>query len=255
MRTQRYFMLLILMLLMVSGCAAQADDRRNVITISAAASMKDSLEEIQEEFYNVHPDISLVFNYGSSGALKRQIEQGAPVDAFLSASKKHFVDLLEEEYIFTTNKNAFASNAIVMVTHKNSEFNRLNELLQNGKRIALAIPETTPAGKYAQEALENMGAWESMQSRIVFGKDVRHVLTLVEQQSVDGGLVYQSDAVSSQKVKVIKKLDASLYSPIGYYAGVVKKSENRAQAELFTEFLHQKISQDILVANGFLYPK
>jgi molybdate transport system substrate-binding protein len=239
-----------ILLHLLCGCVP----KQEAVTISAAASLKDSLEEIREMFEEKFPGPKIVFNYGGSGMLSRQIEQGAPVDAFLSASSEHMKALVEKELVWERDNQdtPLILNTLVIVSHKEGFHKNVNDVLNNKGRIAIATPETTPAGKYTKEALQKSGLWDVVQNRLVYGKDVRHVLTLVEQQSVVAGFVYGSDAISSQSVEVIGQVDTSLHTPIEYFAAVVRESEKQERASQFVDFLFFPKSQEVFARHGFL---
>jgi molybdate transport system substrate-binding protein len=239
-----------ILLLLLCGCVP----KQEAVTISAAASLKDSLEEIREMFEEKFPGPKVVFNYGGSGMLSRQIEQGAPVDAFLSASSEHMKALVEKELVWEREyqDTPLILNTLVIVSHKEGFHKNINEVLKNKGRIAIATPETTPSGKYTKEALQKSGLWDEVQNRLVYGKDVRHVLTLVEQQSVLAGFVYASDAVSSPSVQVIGQVDTSLHTPIEYFVAVVRESEKQERASQFVDFLFLPQSQEVFARHGFI---
>ncbi|TDL31399.1 molybdate ABC transporter substrate-binding protein [Jeotgalibacillus sp. S-D1] len=241
--------LLFLLLVLLTGCSPPQQDGT---VISTAASLKESMEEIKVIYENEYPNQRLIFNYGGSGSLRRQIEQGAPADVFLSASKEHAQSLAKEDLIELHSDKVFLRNSLVVIGSKDHTYKSLEHMIREGGRIAIAIPETTPAGRYAKQALEHEGMWDEAEDRLVYGKDVSHVLTLVEQQNVAAGFVYQSDAIKSSRVKIIEQLDASLHDPIEYYAGIVKKSSTSREAEQFIQFLYRDDIQSIMEEHGFL---
>ncbi|KMY50432.1 molybdate ABC transporter substrate-binding protein [Peribacillus loiseleuriae] len=240
----------IILLLFISGCKEKQE--KVELTISAAASLKDSMDAIQAQFEKEHPNISLTFNYGGSGMLQKQIEQGAPVDVFLSAAEQNYQALEEENMLIPEMGGPFTKNALVVIAPTNKKYASFNDLIEKGDKIAIGIPETVPAGAYAKETLQKIGKWEEIQDKLVLAKDVRQVLTLVEQQNVSGGIVYQSDAASSVKLNIIEKIDPSLHSEIQYYGGVVANRSNSKEASLFIDFLHNSAIQKIFVENGFI---
>ncbi|WP_059105636.1 molybdate ABC transporter substrate-binding protein [Shouchella shacheensis] len=242
--------ILLLTTFLLSGCRTQAEEAEVELVVSAAASLKESMEEVEQEFSRQHPEIRLIFNYGGSGGLRRQIEQRAPVDLFLSASKQHYEELVQKGLLLES-EGAFIHNALVAVAHHDSELGEKHVAWSEAGRMAVATPEIAPAGRYTEQVLTSLGLWDTLQDQLVFGKDVRHVLTMVEQQGVEIGFVYQSDMEHAQQVELIHEFDSSLHEPIGYFAGVLESSEHQAEAILFEQFLREPEVQAIFRDHGF----
>lgn len=246
-------------ILLLQGCSgggpqAEQNEEQTELTISAAASLQDALTEVQKSFANEHPDISLAFNYGGSGTLKQQIERGGPADIFLSASASHYNDLEEENKMVEAEDPAFAENTLVAVVPEDSAAEELQSVLDGSGRIAMATPEAAPAGRYTREALTSMEEWEHVQERMVFAKDVRHALTLVERSNAAVGFVYASDARGAG-VRVLEEIDPSLYSAIHYYGGAVAGNGNEEESREFMKYLQSSEAQDILRSYGFSDPE
>ncbi|ELK43716.1 molybdenum ABC transporter substrate-binding protein precursor [Brevibacillus agri BAB-2500] len=159
---------------------AQQQAPQAELMVSAAASLTDALNELKTSFEAENPGTTLTFNFGSSGKLATQIAQGAPSDVFLSASQKDMDGLDEKQLIVKDTRQDFTGNALVLVAGKDStlaisSFEELNK--PEIKHIAVGEPETVPAGRYAKESLETLKLWDSLSGRMVFGSDVRQVLT------------------------------------------------------------------------------
>lgn len=253
------------LVLMVSlaGCGAttqNADQAKNSapaaqkeITISAAASLKDSLTEIQKLYTQQNPGIKLTFNFEASGTLQKQIEQGAPVDLFISAGKSQ-VDALESKNLTTKESRVnLLNNTLVLVVGKdNTKITAIQDLAKSDvKQISIGTPESVPAGKYAKESLTNLKLWDALQSKMVLAKDVTQVLNYVETGNVDAGFVYASDAKGSTKVKVVATAPADSHSAITYPAAIVTSTKNKAEAEAFLKYLQGSEAQQIFVKYGF----
>ncbi|MEH7234669.1 molybdate ABC transporter substrate-binding protein [Bacillus sp. JJ1562] len=243
------------MFFVVVACSAddQAKTTEKVeLTISAAASLQDALVTIQKGFEEEYPNIKLVFNFGGSGTLQQQISQGAPADLFFSAAMDKFESLVNEGLIDKEDGIQLLGNEIVLVVPKDAENGITSfEELSNATRISIGTPESVPAGKYAKEALEKMNIWTAIEEKIVFAKDVRQVLTYVETNNVDAGIVYKTDAVSIEKVQIIATADADTHSPIIYPLGVIKESKHREEALKFYEYLQNESSINIFEEYGF----
>jgi molybdate transport system substrate-binding protein len=241
------FILLLSFVFLLSACSP--DSEKVELTISAAASLKDSLEEIKVQFETEHPGMSLSFNFGSSGSLRKQIDQGAPIDVFLSASEKDYLALADSGAV-SAGERLF-SNSLVLVVGKEIQAAGLNDVMESDLKLAIGTPETVPAGFYAKEALENMGLWEETASRTVYAKDVRHVMTLLEHGAADAGIVYESDAMAVQDSRIIHRFEADTHSPILYWGGIVEAGEQHEESKLFLEFLQKEKALKIFKRYGF----
>lgn len=233
---------------------AAAPVENAALTISAAASLTDALQEIKQAYEAANPSISLNFNFGASGALQQQIEQGAPADLFLSASSKNLKALVEGGFIAEDQQKKLLANELVIVTGADSKVQvaAIADLSQDtlGK-IAIGIPESVPAGNYAMEALTNAKLWDSLQSKLVQAKDVRQVLQYVETGNVDAGFVYRTDALTSDKVTIAAAVDPATYTPIVYPIGIVKETKHQSEAEAFYAYLQTADAMNVFTKYGF----
>ncbi|MFC5651007.1 molybdate ABC transporter substrate-binding protein [Paenibacillus solisilvae] len=248
-------LLLMLAVLAAPLQPAVAAKAQTEILVSAAASLKDSLNEIEKVFEKEHPNINLTFNYGSSGTLQKQIEQGAPSDLFFSAGKKQMDALVKQGLI--SNSKTILNNELVMIVPSDSKrtFTTVRELNDKSiKKIAIGQPESVPAGQYAKETLITRKVWDQLQSKLVYAKDVRQVLTYVETGNVDAGFVYKTDALTSKKVKIAIKIIPGVHTPIVYPAGIVKESKHSVEANAFFTFLQSKEASSVFKKYGFKLP-
>lgn len=228
------------------------------LTLSAAASLTDALKDIQKIYESKKPNVRLNFNFGASGALQRQIEQGAPADLFLSASSKNMKALVDQQLIDPGKQQILLHNELVVVIPADGKtaMENITDLTKDEiNKVAIGIPESVPAGSYAKEALMNARLWEAVQSKTVQGKDVRQVLQYVETGNADAGFVYKTDALTSRKVKIAFAADPRTYSPIAYPVGIVKATKHMQEAEDFYAYLQSKEALDIFVKYGFSVPK
>jgi molybdate transport system substrate-binding protein len=238
-----------------TGFAARPTPRQANLTISAAISMKDSLDEVQRDFTAANPSIIAACNYGASGTLQQQIEQGAPVDVYLSASPKQ-MDALEKKGLLLpgTRKNLLR-NEVVLIVPKDSRFrvSSFQDLARpDVKQIALGEPTTVPAGEYAKEVLTYLGIYGVVKPKAVLAKDVRQVLTYVETGNVDAGVVYSTDAASSSKVKAVATAPEKSHTPVVYPMAVIKNSKEPAAARAFEDFLFGAQARAIFQKCGFI---
>ncbi|MFL6555199.1 MAG: molybdate ABC transporter substrate-binding protein [Bacillus sp. (in: firmicutes)] len=224
------------------------------ITISAAASLNDALKEIKTHFEKTNQQISLLYNFGGSGALKQQIVQGAPVEMFISASKDQFNELAKKDLIDSKHQMDLLSNQLVLITNKQqpASIDNFTDLQKKAiKKIAIGTPETVPAGMYAKQTLQSLGIWDGLQAEIIQTKDVRQVLTYVETNSVDAGIVYMTDIKVSKKVKVVAVAEEQSHDPIIYSAGIIKSSAHKKEVSLFYDYLHSPTARNIFEKYGF----
>ncbi|MGM1050268.1 MAG: molybdate ABC transporter substrate-binding protein [Bacillota bacterium] len=227
------------------------------LTISAAASMTDALMEIQKTYESKNQNIKLNFNFGASGALQQQIEQGAPADLFLSASVKNMTALVEKQLIDANQQANLLNNELVVVVPvdgKTSIENIADLTKPEVKNVAIGIPESVPAGNYAKEALTNAKLWDGLQAKSVQAKDVRQVLQYVETGNADAGFVYKTDALTSDKVKVAFAVDPNTYDTIQYPIGIIKATKNNKEAENFYTYLQSQEALDVFTKYGFKVP-
>jgi molybdate transport system substrate-binding protein len=228
-------------------CQAQT-----TLTVSAAASLKDALVETETAYKQGHGKIAFANNFGSSGTLAAQIDQGAPVDVFISAAAKPMDDLAAKGLIVAGTRRNLLRNTLVLIVPLDSKLHDFQGLTDKSIRvIALGDPASVPAGQYGKQTLLSLHLWDQLNSKLVLGKDVRQVLTYVETGNADAGLVYATDAQASGKVRVVATAPESTHDPIVYPSAVVKGSHNEEASRRFIEFLRSSIAQAIFVKRGF----
>lgn len=263
------WLFVLLVILTAAGCSqiSQTTSNNNAedvkpaetveLLISSAASLTDSLNEIQAAYEKEHNHIKLSFNFGASGALQQQIEQGAPVDLFLSAGKKQMTALIDKQLIDSNQQMNLLTNELVMIVPSDSSLviNTMEDIIQSGvNNIAIGEPETVPVGTYTKDSLTSYNLWDAVQPKAVFAKDVRQVLSYVETGNTEIGFVYKTDALTSQKVTVALAADPSTHKPIEYPIGIIKASKHAKEAEEFYNYLQSKAAQDIFLKYGFKLP-
>jgi molybdate transport system substrate-binding protein len=226
------------------------------LLVSAAASLKDVMEQIRPIYQQSKPNINIKYNFGASGALLQQIQQGAPVDVFISAGKKQMDALEQSGQLLAGTRAVLAKNRLVLVVPKNvtginSFYNLKNP---NIKKIAIGEPRSVPAGQYAEQVLQKLGIYQQIKPKFVYANNVRQVLAAVESGNADAGLVYVTDAKISDKVKVVVAADEKYHSPIVYPLAVLKRSKNVNAAKDFVQFLLSDRAKDVLKKYGFILP-
>jgi molybdate transport system substrate-binding protein len=220
----------------------------STILVAAAASLQKSLQEITPLYTKANPRQTVNYNFAASGALQQQIEQGAPVDVFISAADKQMNALQAKGLLVTATQTELLTNQLVLVVSKRSSVSLTNfqQLIKpEVKRISIGEPRSVPAGQYATEVLKNLGILEQVKSKFVLGNNVRSVLTAVETGDVDAGIVYITDAKSSDKITILATADEKLHSPIRYPIAVLKSSKSLAGASQYVEFLQSKSAKTI----------
>ncbi len=258
-RTKRIVSLLLIFVVLFSLSTVNAFAKSTTkysITISAAASLANAMTDIAKLYEKKYPNVELSFNYGSSGALQKQIEQGSPVDVFLSAATKQMDALKNEGLLYNSTIKTLLYNDIVLIVPKGSTLSIVNfgSLCNNNvKVIALGEPTTVPAGQYAEETLKYYGYLDIVKAKAVYGKDVTEVLTWVAGGNADAGVVYKTDALSSDKVEIISTASLASHTKVEYPGAVIKGSKHPKVANTFLKFLTTKEAKAVFDAYGFRY--
>ena len=223
------------------------------LTISAAISLTNAMQEIKSLYQSSNPNVNITYNFGASGALQQQIEQGAPVDVFFSAAAKQMDALQKKNLLLPETRSNILNNRLVLVVPRNAPtLTNFKDLTSSQiKRIAIGEPKSVPAGQYAQELLTNLKIFDSIKSKIVYGNNVRQVLTYVETGNVDAGIVYLTDAKESKSVRVGATAQENLHSPIVYPVAVVRDSKNITAAREFVQFLSSTQARTVFEKYGF----
>lgn len=248
--------LLTSLLVLLSGCSTTPEQgvTKVEINISAAASLKEALAEIQTQYGKESQDI-LQFNFGGSGALQKQIEEGAPCDLFISAAKSNMDTLEEGGFILTDSRKDLLGNHLVLIASKEmSEKILSSEFLTSAdvKSIAIGTPESVPAGKYAKQTLTNLGLWDKLQDKIILAKDVKQVLEYVETGNVDCGFVYTTDALLLKSGAMVSEDFSVSHDNIIYPAALIKDSTKLEAAKKFYEFLETEYAKEVFKKYGFV---
>ncbi len=241
-----------------TGSNSNQQDTSNVtLTVSVASSVQDAMKAVQPLYQQENPNVEIIYNFGSSGSLQQQIEQGAPTDVFISAAPKQMNALQEKDLLLTETRKNLLENNVVLVTPKDSEELVTFETLPTAKldKIALGEPDSVPAGQYGKEVLTSLKSYDKLTPKLVYGKDVRQVLFYVETGNVDAGIVYGTDAKISDKVTVIATAPKGSHSPIVYPVAVVKESKNPEEAKKFVNFLLEEKAQAVFEDYGFTKPE
>jgi molybdate transport system substrate-binding protein len=237
--------------------ASAADAPPAPLTVFAAASLKESLDEAATAYQKASGQTVRV-SYAASSALARQIEQGAPADVFLSADLEWMDYLQERKLIDPATRKNLLGNTLVLVAPATGNVapvklkpgvDLLPRLGDNG-RIALGLTASVPAGKYAKASFVSLGVWESLQPRAAEAESVRAALMLVARGEAPLGVVYGSDAQAEPKVRVVGVFPEDTHAPIVYPVARIATSKN-PHAAAFTRWLGTPAATKIFRAHGF----
>lgn len=235
---------------------SEAETKEKVeLIISAAASLTDVAEEISTAFNKENEHITVTYNFGSSGSLVSQIQEGAPADIFLSASKKDMDTLADGDLIVADSRFVFAGNSLVVIAPKDSalELSSLDDIATvEAANIIIGDTTTTPIGRYTKESFENINAWSAVEGKLVFATTVNQILTHVQDGNAELGVSFKTDAMRNDEVKALLDIDPSLHGAITYPAAVIKDSQQQEAASLYINFLASEEGKQILASHGFL---
>lgn len=238
-------------LLQPSPATAQGNSS---LLVSAATSLKEALEETKQAYQRVKPTVTVRYNLGASGALQQQIENGAPTDIFISAAAKQMDALQQKNLLLPNTRRNLLTNSLVLIVPSNStagitSFGNLTGA--NVKRIAVGEPRSVPAGQYTEQVFQKLGILQQLKPKFVYGNNVRNILAAVESGNADAGVVYATDARTSNRVKVVATAPQNLHSPIVYPVAVLKSSKNATAARDYLQFLTSNTARSIFQKYGF----
>lgn len=255
---------LFLLTMVISGCQSKktgatkptdtAQPKQEKLLIAAAASLEYAFsEELIPAFEKQNENVTIKGIYDASGKLQTQIEEGLEADIFLSAAPKQMNALEKEGLIDKSTETDLLTNHIVLIVPEGNpkEIKDFQDI-DKAETIAIGDPESVPVGQYSKEVLENLNLWDQIQPKVSLGTNVTEVLNWVAEGSADVGIVYQTDAKMSKKVKTIAQApENTMKEPVVYPAAVVKNSKNTELAKSFLDFLQTKEAHLIFEKYGF----
>ena len=236
--------------------ASDSDELKGDVYAFIAASLSNSMEEIQKDFEKLHPEVSIKYNADSSGTLQTQIESGAPCDLFFSAADKQMNALVDEELADKDSVVDLLENKVVLIKPKDSETKVTGfENITQAENIALA-GENVPVGQYAREIFTNLGIMDDVEKmEINEGRNVTEVLTAVSEGSNEVGIVYATDAASmGDSVEIIAEApEDSLDTPVLYPIGLIKNesADDDEKAAAFYAYLQTEDALKVFEEYGF----
>jgi molybdate transport system substrate-binding protein len=219
------------------------------VNLAVAASMKDVINELSDSYTKHHPGVKFFKNYGASGALAKQVENGAPSDVFISANEKWMDYLKDKKLVETSSISTFAYNTLVFAGTP-GKASSMQDLLKL-ERIAIGSPKSVPAGEYATEAFKKAGLDKQLEKKLVMAKDVRECLMYAERGEVDGAFVYRTDALQAKQAKILFTVPQDLYSRVTYPMSLTVAGANNKDATAFFAYLHGDEAKAVLTKYGF----
>ncbi len=226
------------------------------LNVFAAASLTEALSEIATLYKTAAPDVTISFNFDSSGKLQTQIENGAEADLFLSAGQKQ-MDALTGKFTNDATRKDLLVNKVVLIVPQNSKkgISSFNDVLTNKVAIVAIGNSSVPVGQYSEEIFTFLKGWEIVSKKASLGSNVKEVLSQVESASVDCGVVYATDAATAKNVKVVTFAPEGSHKPVVYPAAVLKGSKNPTAAQAFLDFLSSPKAVAVFEKIGFTVVK
>lgn len=225
------------------------------LTVAAASDLAGAFDEVGKEL-QVAKNIKVVFNYGSSGMLARQIENGAPIDLFASANFDYVNQLEQKGLILPDTKKLYARGRITLWTLKDSplQIEKITDLTRpEVKRVAIANPEHAPYGMAARQAMERAGVWEAVKPKLVYGENIRQTLQYAQTGNVEVAIVALSLSIQSDGRWVL--VPEELHRPLDQGLAVIKGAKDERAAKDFVDFILGPQGQAIMQKYGFTLPK
>ena len=222
--------------------------------MSAAASLTDAISEINVLYKHGRPDVTVITNFGGSGTLQQQIENGAPVDVFISASPTQMDALQKKNLIIENTRRDLLSNKVVLVVPGDSTLGitSFQDLAGDTvKKVAIGDPGSVPAGMYAREIFIGYGIMDALKPKLVLAGNVRQVLQYVESSNVDAGVVFMTDAKMSRDAKIVADAPDDINNKVVYPVAIIDTGKDRAAAADYEEFLFGDQAGRVFEKYGF----
>ena len=243
-------------LILLSACNRHSPVASNKeLTVAAAADLAPAFEELGREFQPTHK-IKVVFSFGSTGMLAKQLENGAPMDLFAAANTDYIDQLDKQGLIVPDTRTIYARGRITLWTRKDSpqRIEKISDLTRpEVKRIAIANPDHAPYGMAAREALQRAGIWDSVKSKLVYGENIRQTLQYAETGNVEVAIVAQSLSLQSDGQWFL--IPEELHRPLDQALAVIKGTKNEREAREFAQFVMGSEGRAIMRKYGFTLPR
>jgi molybdate transport system substrate-binding protein len=243
----------------ILGMAAYSFAQKAEVIVSAASSLTDVLTTLKPEAEK-RIGATILLNFGGSGALRKQIEEGAPVDLFFSAASEDMDKLEKAGLVVPSTRADLLSNAVVLVGDDTlappSDLDALKAMLAGASIVAIGNPDSVPAGRYAVQALKSLGLYPLVEKKLALGGTVREVLQYVESGSAPMGIVFMTDAMTlkpgSRVAQLYRFPESALQSPVLYPIAVMSASKVKDKASLLIAFLRESTAQEAFIKAGFV---
>ncbi len=255
---------LLLVLTAMSGCAPKTAQQPAApqpaaqppvaLTIAAAESLHGVMKDVDALYMQNNPNVTITENFAGSGTLQAQIQNGAPIDVFISAAETQMNNLQKGNLLLANTRKDLLGNKVVLVVPDDSTLGLTDfkDLASNNvKKVAIGEPKSVPCGMYAEEVFTADGIAATVNKKVVEGSDVRMVLSYVESGNVDAGVVFQTDANTTTKVKVVAQAPDAINATVVYPVAIIKASKNAAAAQAYENFLSGSEAAAIFEKAGF----
>jgi molybdate transport system substrate-binding protein len=246
-----------LMFALVAALPAQAQAQNKTITVFAAASMKNAIDDINAAFTKA-TGVKAVASLAASSALAKQIEQGAPADVFASADVEWMDYVAGKKLIKDDSRINLLGNKLVLIAPRDSKIDNVTigpgfdiATLAGDGRIAVADVRAVPAGKYAKAALEKLGGWAKAEPKLAAAENVRAALALVGRGEAPLGIVYETDAKIEKNVKIVGYFPEDSHPPITYPVALTANA--KPEAARYLSFLRSSIAKTVFETYGFTF--
>lgn len=251
-RMLKLLVALVAALCLLLGSIAMAETKVE-LNVFAAASLTESLTKIGELYKAAQPDVTLTFNFDSSGTLETQIESGAEADLFLSAAKKQMDALEAGGYLLEGTRVDLLNNKVVLVVPEGSTLGlkSFEDVAGDAVKLVALGNSDVPVGQYAQEVFTTLGSWEAISSKASLGANVKEVLTQVASGAVDCGVVYATDAATAKGVTVVAEAPEGSHKPAVYPGAVLQDPASAEAAKAFLDYLTTPDAVAAFEAVGF----
>ena len=240
---KRLIIAVVMLLLAVTAYAGE-------VRVSAAASLREAVDEICVRYMQEHKGVTVLTNYGGSGMLAKQVENGAPADIFISANEE-WVDYLKgKNRLDPASIGTFAYNSLVFAGRGDRKAAGMWDL-PAFSRIAIGSPKSVPAGEYAMAAMRKAGVAGQLEKKLVPARDVREALMYAERGEVDGAFVYRTDALQGKRVTILFSVPPELYPRISYPMALTAAGARNGPAAEFYRYLSSGEARSALAKFGF----
>ncbi|HKZ77356.1 MAG TPA: molybdate ABC transporter substrate-binding protein [Pyrinomonadaceae bacterium] len=250
----RFLLPLLLIINFAPGCTRNPSRQQREITVAAAADLSSAFVDLRNEFEN-QTKVKVIFSFGSSGLLAKQIENGAPMDLFAAANVDYIDDLERKGLIISDTKAVYARGRITLWVPKDSPISikTISDLAKpEVKRLAIANPDHAPYGLAARQALETAGIWPEVKPKVVYGDNIRQTLQYAQTGNVEAAIVALSLSLQSDGRWIL--VPENLHAPIDQALAVIQGTKNESDARRFAGFVDSAFGRAVMKKYGFVLP-